>query len=422
MTNGGSTGSGGGGGVGDGRGDGDHQQHQQQQQQQQRQQRTASSPPVVTDVQDELQPFFQEDFDVASFSTSVIRGKMIQQQLDKLNAGIERIQKELYAQVASRHADLITQATGIQRLEDVLAMITARVEGLQKSILRIKDKLHAPYQHIAQKTRKLERMQAACELLRRTVRFLTLVSKLKQQRSGGDKDMSRAAYTLSEIQHLVADKALHGIHVIERDRAWVYETREDIEKQAREKLSRGLDHLKHQTLTTSLQVFHNLGSLKDEVDSVLQSRMLVLVRSLDSLLFLPSDLSGKHSMDSGIRAHVWDHLDRFLKQFRKLAFESRTLHLVMMKRRSQSSYHTFAQLVEPSPGGVAHRVWSEMLTTAKAAFDKTDGSNAARRVLEAGYPKMLQLFLDKWRQILDHFSADYSSDLLRAEQSQLRDT
>lgn len=70
-------------------------------------------------------------------------------------------------------------------------MITARVEGLQKSVRRIKDKLRAPYEHIAQKTRRLERMQTACELLRRTVRFLTLVSKLRQQRSGGDKDMSR---------------------------------------------------------------------------------------------------------------------------------------------------------------------------------------------------------------------------------------
>eukprot|EP01147_Barroeca_monosierra_P002930 gene2930-5735_t len=374
------------------------------------------------DVQltDELAPFYHDDFDIKEFSSSIIRGQMITEYMEKLQGGIGRIQQELYDQVACRHADLLTQATGIQRLEDVLSMINSRVEGLQKSIMRTKEKLSVPYESIKQKTGRLQRMQSACELLRRTVRFLTLTAKLREQRKGGARDMSRAAYTLSEIQHLVNDRDLHGIHVIERERSWIYEVREDIEKQAREILNKGLDQLKHQTLTTALQVFHNLGSLKDEVDSILSSRMQLLQRSLEAVFSLPIELHGKYNNDSGIRAYVWENFDTFLKQFRKISFESRTLELVMSKRRSQTSYETFAQIVEPASTGVAHRVWLQVLSAIESVLEKTPAESPTRKVLNAGYPKMIQLFMEKWGQILDHFSTDYNTSLLQSEQTALR--
>lgn len=78
-------------------------------------------------------------------------------------------------QVAAHHGDLLQQATGIQHLEDVLKMITNRVASLSASLERIQEKIQKPYAKIVARTTQLSRLQEACELLRRTLRYASLV-------------------------------------------------------------------------------------------------------------------------------------------------------------------------------------------------------------------------------------------------------
>ena len=62
--------------------------------------------------------------------------------LEKLSSGIARLETELHAQVVTRHDDLLLQATGIQKLEDVLKMVSVRVAALSKSFARIHSKVY----------------------------------------------------------------------------------------------------------------------------------------------------------------------------------------------------------------------------------------------------------------------------------------
>eukprot|EP00055_Hartaetosiga_balthica_P013534 m.69978 g.69978 ORF g.69978 m.69978 type:complete len:793 (+) comp8294_c0_seq3:92-2470(+) len=372
--------------------------------------------------QESLKPFFEESFDENAYVTSIVSVKLITNQLERLQVGIDAIQKELNTQVANRHADLITQATGIQKLEDVLVMITSRVTTLHKNVARIKTKVMEPYEKIVALSNKLVRMQTACELLRRANKFVSLITKLKGHIRGGDNEMIRAAHILFEIQNYMADSRLRGVHVVERQRTFVIEVKEDLERKAREKLRQGLYPLKHQSLTAGLQVFSNLGVLKEEVENLISQKLKSLQVALSSL-FTPS-IQGRqpHSLtDSEIRAYVWDVINTVLKLFLKISFESRTLHVVMKKKKAQTSYLSFSEIVEPSTGGIAHRVCFDMLSMMKKEFTSTQVNSKAKRVLEANFPKVLHLFTEKWRKISHNFNAETSSQLLRQEGLALRE-
>lgn len=73
-------------------------------------------------------------------------------------------------------------------------------------------------------------MQSACELLRRTARFLSLATRLKEQSRPSSRDatysaneMAKMAYTLSELQALGEDMDLSGVDVVDAEQPRILE-------------------------------------------------------------------------------------------------------------------------------------------------------------------------------------------------------
>ena len=64
----------------------------------------------------------------------------------------------------------------------------------------MKEKVDKPYQKLVVRTQQLARLQGACEVLRKTARFLTASTRLRELNKSGGRELAKMAFTLNEIQ------------------------------------------------------------------------------------------------------------------------------------------------------------------------------------------------------------------------------
>jgi len=105
----------------------------------------------------------------------------------------------------------------------VLKMVSTRVSALSKSFERIQEKVSVPYQSIVTRTKQLMRLQSACEILRRTLRYLYLAKRLNGQLRGGAREISKAAATLTELNELTEVVDLRGVDAVDAEAQWISE-------------------------------------------------------------------------------------------------------------------------------------------------------------------------------------------------------
>eukprot|EP00729_Bicosta_minor_P009414 gene9414-4147_t len=240
--------------------------------------------------------FFADDFDASRLATSIIQGGTIASSLEKLSSGIARLETELHAQVVTRHDDLLLQATGIQKLEDVLKMVSVRVAALSKSFARIHSKVAIPYQAIVTRTNQLSRLQAACEILRRTLRYLYLAKRLQGQLRGGAQEAAKAASTLTELNELTVRIAT------------------------------------------------------DLVDSDLAEVQSAMESALDQTTLSDTAASyGSGTSTAAMRAALWTRLETFMDSLLKVAIRMRHLERVLAKKKDPTTHIRFLDDVLPPP-------------------------------------------------------------------------
>ncbi|KAH1185593.1 hypothetical protein KIL84_018342, partial [Mauremys mutica] len=228
--------------------------------------------------------FLREDFDVKTYTSQSIHQAVIAEQLAKLAQGISQLDKELHLQVVARHEDLLAQATGIGSLEGVLQMMQTRISALQSTVDRIRAKIVDPYNKIVSRTAQLAKLQAACDLLRRIIRILYLSKRLQGQLQGGSREITKAAQSLNELDYLSQGIDLSGIEVIENDLLFIARARLEVENQAKRLLEQGVETQNPTQVGTALQVFHNLGTLKDTISNVVDGYCASLEENINSAL------------------------------------------------------------------------------------------------------------------------------------------
>eukprot|EP00049_Salpingoeca_infusionum_P014224 m.265094 g.265094 ORF g.265094 m.265094 type:complete len:785 (-) comp15626_c2_seq2:147-2501(-) len=359
--------------------------------------------------------YFETDFDPGRFATTIITSGLVTDQLDKVRAGITRVQQQLREQVSSHHEDLLTQATGIQRLEDVLGMVTGQVDTLTKGIDSLKQKITVPYNNIAKQTRLLARMQEARELLRRARHYRALSNKLRQQTKEDGFELKKAAQTLHQLETFVDDPALKGIEIVERERSWVYEVRKRVVTEARDVIRTGVTQKNPSTIATALQVFHNLSTLSAEVHSVLEEQLDIVNNRFDSSLSLPSGESSQMQL-STLQNTIWANLESMLALLRQQLARIRALHHALAKQRSQLHHVTYLQLVQPTEGGVVRLFWQRAMEALEARMSQIrDADNLLRKVFEVNYPRLAQSAQEMWRR-LPSPPGDYSAELLQDDE------
>ncbi|XP_014104365.1 PREDICTED: conserved oligomeric Golgi complex subunit 5 isoform X2 [Pseudopodoces humilis] len=360
--------------------------------------------------------FFREDFDVKAYTSQSIHQAVIAEQLAKLAQGISQLDKELHLQVVARHEDLLAQATGIESLEGVLQMMQTRIGALQSTVDRIRVKIIDPYNKIVSRTAQLAKLQAACDLLRRIIRILYLSKRLQGQLQGGSREITKAAQSLNELDYLSQGIDLSGIEVIENDLLFIARARLEVENQAKRLLEQGVETQNPTQVGTALQVFHNLGTLKDTIANVVDGYCTVLEENIKNALDIkvltqPSQAitrggPGRAAMPTpgntaAFRAALWTNMEKLMDQICAACGQVQHLQKVLAKKRDPVSHVCFIEeIVKDGQSDILYKFWTAVTQTLSSQFQSaTDSSMFLKQAFEGEYPKLLRLYNDLWKRL-----------------------
>jgi hypothetical protein len=113
------------------------QQHAKQQQ--------AATAAVL--AQPSLQPFLQQDFNAAEFTSHVLAASRTsaQAQAEQLKQGVRQLEQALSTHVISNHHELLQHARKLADTEHSLQDVVLSVLSLQASVKRIRADMEGPY-------------------------------------------------------------------------------------------------------------------------------------------------------------------------------------------------------------------------------------------------------------------------------------
>ncbi|KAI4015296.1 component of oligomeric golgi complex 5 [Homo sapiens] len=379
--------------------------------------------------------FLNEDFDVKTYTSQSIHQAVIAEQLAKLAQGISQLDRELHLQVVARHEDLLAQATGIESLEGVLQMMQTRIGALQGAVDRIKAKIVEPYNKIVARTAQLARLQVACDLLRRIIRILNLSKRLQGQLQGGSREITKAAQSLNELDYLSQGIDLSGIEVIENDLLFIARARLEVENQAKRLLEQGLETQNPTQVGTALQVFYNLGTLKDTITSVVDGYCATLEENINSALDIkvltqPSQSAvrggpGRSTMPTpgntaALRASLWTNMEKLMDHIYAVCGQVQHLQKVLAKKRDPVSHICFIEeIVKDGQPEIFYTFWNSVTQALSSQFHMaTNSSMFLKQAFEGEYPKLLRLYNDLWKRLQQYsqhiqgnFNASGTTDL-----------
>jgi len=365
-------------------------------------------PPLLDQLKEDdvYQQFFSQDFDASRLANSIIQAGSIAGSLDKLSDAVGSLETELYKQVVSRHDDLLVQATGIQKLEDVLKMVSTRVSALSKSFERIQEKVSVPYQSIVTRTKQLMRLQSACEILRRTLRYLYLAKRLNGQLRGGAREISKAAATLTELNELTEVVDLRGVDAVDAEAQWISEAQSQINKSAQEMLVVSMDTQNQTQLGTALQVFRNLNRLQETVrklvDESLAQTEQAIGEALDHTTLADSGTAAVgSSSDAARRATLWTRIESLLNKFLNMVVRIRHLERVLVKKKDVTTQVRFLDDVLPEgDASLVEQFWTSATNYLKTEFARISAASSFVKDSFVGeYPKLLRLFKEACTRI-----------------------
>uniref|UniRef100_A0A8C5NE61 Conserved oligomeric Golgi complex subunit 5 n=1 Tax=Gouania willdenowi TaxID=441366 RepID=A0A8C5NE61_GOUWI len=364
--------------------------------------------------------FLAEDFDVKTYTAQAIHHAVIAEQLAKLAQGISQLDKELHSQVVARHEDLLAQATGMESLEGVLQMMQTRIGALQAAVDRIRTKIVDPYNKIVARLTQLARLQVACDLLRRIIRILYLSKRLQGQLHGGSREITKAAQSLNELDYLSHGVDLSGIEVIENDLLLISRARLEVENQAKRLLEQGMEIQNPTQVGTALQVFYNLGTLRETISSVIDSSCANMKGSITNALDIKGLTKPNNSRDApgravlptpgntaAFRAALWTNLEKLMDQICAACRQVQHLQKVLIKKRDPVTHVCFIdEIVKDGQPDILYTFWTEVTSTLRDEFLRaTEAVSFLKQAFEGEYPKLLRLYNELWRRLQQYSSS-----------------
>ncbi|XP_077120900.1 conserved oligomeric Golgi complex subunit 5 isoform X2 [Ranitomeya variabilis] len=360
--------------------------------------------------------FLRDDFDVKTYTSQSIHQAVIAEQLAKLAQGISQLDKELHLQVVARHEDLLAQATGMESLEGVLQMMQTRIGALQSAIDRIRTKIVDPYNKIVSRTAQLARLQSACDLLRRIIRILYLSKRLQGQLQGGSREITKAAQSLNELDYLSQGVDLSGIEVIKNDLLFIGRARLEVENQAKRLLEQGVETQNPTQVGTALQVFYNLGALKDTIISVVDGYCTALDENINNALDIKILTQTSQAVQRGapgraampqpgntaaFRAALWTNMEKLMDQIYAACVQVQHLQKVLTKKRDPVSHVCFIdEIAKDGQTDILYTFWNSVTRILSSHFETaTTSSTFLKQAFEGEYPKLLRLYNDLWKRL-----------------------
>lgn len=141
-------------------------------------------------------------------------GLAINEQIRKLNDGVDFLAKQLQTQVREQHKSLLLEAQNASKLSTAIDLVNNHMNQLEIGAEHLKSKINTPYGLLSNQTRALARLHDVSHILRQSNRFLQLFQKLSPE----SKDIAAQAVILFEIELLVDNEQLNRIEFIRDER------------------------------------------------------------------------------------------------------------------------------------------------------------------------------------------------------------
>ncbi|KIY53032.1 hypothetical protein FISHEDRAFT_63466 [Fistulina hepatica ATCC 64428] len=388
--------------------------------------------------------------------------------ISKLTHGIDEVSKQIKNMVSSHHEDLLSQAAGAHELSGSLTSVRAGLDELDSSLEKLRAKIRVPYQSMQTSVTRLQKLQQASNVLRRTSRFVVLARRLQGQMTemelnkgnqpstptaaeistslaGTDTEddreraVARAALSIAELddQRESADAIipLRAISAVAAHVAFIEDARATVMNEMENMVVAGLTSLNQSLLASSLQTAYNLGVLPELVQGLVTDLAQAVeerIRSTFDLGQISKDTLVKDSnasqsptlYKSRIRteptnitapqwtAALWSRLEITIEEMAVCCIKVYTLEKVLALKKDTVTQVVFLdeamKLLENKPSVT---FWTSLgRALERHARDAAKGSTFMQQTLGTGYPRLLRLFHQFFAKIAVHTDTVYTQN------------
>ncbi|KAF9361419.1 Conserved oligomeric Golgi complex subunit [Mortierella sp. NVP85] len=380
--------------------------------------------------------FLVDHFDPNTHANSIIhqsaRGELdIATSLSSLSFSIDSLNKQLHEQVTTHYNDLLSQAAGIRELEMVLKTVKAGLKALSTSMDRLSFKIKTPFEQIQTYTIQLERLHEASEMLRRVLRFLYLSKRLEMQMPGGDLELTKAALTLSEVDTLLQESNLEGIHVVDNEIKNLDSVRALIVESADRMLQESMESQNQAQVGSALQVFYSLKSLDLKIiamTSLLSNKLHLQIKQAIDIQSIQKEAKESGMGNStgfvggGVRRNngepsvgatalwttiLWKRMEKLMDEMYSGCIKVYLLERVLARKRDPLTQISFLEVVSNSmDGNMVNRFWQSLSTHFEQELKAAARSSQfLHQALVDGFPRLLNLLHEFFSRVSVHTSA-----------------
>ncbi|XP_015265030.1 PREDICTED: conserved oligomeric Golgi complex subunit 5 [Gekko japonicus] len=167
---------------------------------------------------------------------------------------------------------------------------------------------------------------------------------------------------------------------------------------------------------TALQVFYNLGTLKDTITNVVDGYCASLEENINNALDIkvltqPSQAvvrggPGRAAMPTpgntaAFRAALWTNMEKLMDQICSACGQVQHLQKVLSKKRDPVTHVCFIdELAKDGQSDILYAFWTAITRTLAFQFQTaTDSSVFLKQAFEGEYPKLLRLYNDLWKRL-----------------------
>ncbi|OXB75698.1 UNVERIFIED_CONTAM: hypothetical protein H355_016215, partial [Colinus virginianus] len=195
---------------------------------------------------------------------------------------------------------------------------------------------------------------------------------------------------------------------------------------------------------TALQVFYNLGTLKDTIANVVDGYCSVLEENIKNALDIKVLTQSSQTVTRGgpgraamptpgntaaFRAALWTNMEKLMDQICAACGQVQHLQKLLTKKRDPISHVCFIEeIVKDGQSDILYKFWTAVTQTLSSQFQSaTDSSMFLKQAFEGEYPKLLRLYNDLWKRLQQYsqniqrnFNTNGSPDLF-AELQQMEE-
>ncbi|PRP84475.1 hypothetical protein PROFUN_08060 [Planoprotostelium fungivorum] len=342
----------------------------------------------------EVKSFADRDFNSSSYTSNAIKSGSVKETLQTLSSSLGALDKELSSQVSLHHEELLHQVSNVRELEDMLQVIQIGIDSLQQSIARIAKEVKEPTQLIAAKTRQLIRMQRTCELLRKINRFSSLLRKLKGHMQAGNRELSKAAQCLYELEFLRRESTLplQGIDAVDSEVRWIMKANEDVSNNASRMLMQGMETQNQMEVTLAVQVFFNLGQLKPRVEGSLEMLLDRIQKSLQGIAASNED-----------RSNLWMRVERLTETLHTSCVQVWHLQRVLIKTKNPLNHNSLMdELSLEKEGGISQVFWRDVCSRFASKFQPNSMPQNVESTFINEFPKLNRMVQEFFKRLQNH--------------------